>query len=96
MSHAETMLHLVTYDIPGDRLRTKIHKTLERYGTWTQFSLFECFLSHQQSIQLLGEIRELTQNAEAHVRIYALSRDDAKRTVTIGGSPPKEEEVFIA
>ncbi len=96
MSHAETMLHLVTYDISDDRLRTRLHKTLERYGTWTQFSLFECFLSHKQAIQLLGEIKELTQDADAHVRIYTLSRDDAKRTITIGGVPPKEEQVFIA
>ncbi len=96
MSHAETMLHLITYDITSDRLRTKVHNLLESYGTWTQFSLFECYLSHKQSVTLLGEIKALLNDDEAHIRIYMLSRDDAKRTVTIGGELPHEDEVFIA
>lgn len=96
MTDIETMLHLVAYDIPNDKLRTKVHKLMERYGQWTQFSLFECFLSHKQSVKLIGEVQELIQDQQAHVRIYALSRDDVARTITIGGTPPHEAEVFIA
>ena len=98
MSDTDTMLHLVAYDISSDRLRTKIHKLLERYGSWTQFSLFECFLSHRQSIKLIDEITALLQTIKddsSHVRFYIMSRDDAQRTVTIGGEPPHEAEVFI-
>jgi len=95
MSHAETMFHIVAYDISNDRVRTRIHKLLERYGTWTQFSMFECFLSRKQSVKLVAEIKDLLQEHEAHVRIYTLSSDDVQRTITIGGEPPCEADVFI-
>jgi CRISPR-associated protein Cas2 len=95
MSQDDTTFHVIVYDISGDRLRTKVHSLLERYGTWTQFSLFECFLSAKQSVKLQGEIRALIEDAQAHIRIYMLSKDDVRRTITIGGEMPRRDDVFI-
>lgn len=91
----ETMLHLVAYDIPGDKLRTRLHKLLGCYGLWTQFSLFECHLTQKQAIKLVGEIKSLVTGENGHVRIYMLSRDDVERTVTLGGAPPQEDTIFL-
>ncbi|HJT59212.1 MAG TPA: CRISPR-associated endonuclease Cas2, partial [Ktedonobacteraceae bacterium] len=40
----EVTCYVIAYDIPDDRRRTRIHKTLLGFGKWTQYSLFECFL----------------------------------------------------
>ena len=37
-------MYVVSYDITSDRLRNKIAKTLEGYGTRIQYSVFECRL----------------------------------------------------
>jgi CRISPR-associated protein Cas2 len=95
LTHTETMLHLVVYDIPSDKVRTRLHKALSRYGEWTQFSLFECYLSQKQTVQLLAEVKSLLGEEEGHVRIYVLSRDDVKRTITIGGKPPEEKRAYV-
>lgn len=91
---AATQLHVIVYDISDDKIRNKLHKCLCRYGTWTQFSLFECFLTAKQRAQLIADIQRLIEK-DGHVRIYTLSADDVEKTITIGGKPPKEAEVFI-
>ncbi|GIK65484.1 MAG: hypothetical protein BroJett018_32780 [Chloroflexota bacterium] len=93
----DTMLHLIAYDIPQElpRIRNKLHKLLGRYGTWTQFSLFECFLTKKQSVKLIDEIKTLLKQETGHVRIYVLSKDDVERTITLGGTPPHEPNTYI-
>ncbi|RMD51077.1 MAG: CRISPR-associated endonuclease Cas2, partial [Candidatus Thermofonsia bacterium] len=46
------MLYLIAYDIPNDKRRTKLHKTLCGFGTWTQYSFFECFLNDKELVTL--------------------------------------------
>jgi CRISPR-associated protein Cas2 len=41
----QTTCYVIAYDIPDDKRRTKVHKILLGYGKWTQYSLFECFLT---------------------------------------------------
>jgi len=41
------MLILVSYDIPNDRRRVKIAKTLEDFGDRVQYSVFECDLEQE-------------------------------------------------
>ena len=53
MAHEkQTTLYIVAYDIANDRRRGKIHKILCGYGAWTQFSLFECYLTPKQYLLL--------------------------------------------
>ncbi len=92
---ADTMLHLIAYDVSKDKTRTKLHKLLCRYGEWTQFSLFECFLTAKQAVKLIAEIKAIISQDQGHVRIYVLSRDDVKRTVTIGGALPTEDQIYV-
>ncbi len=55
----ETTLYIVAYDIPSDRRRTKVHKALCGFGEWTQYSLFECYLTDKQIVALRGKLDKL-------------------------------------
>src|ERR1700745_1054007 len=48
----DTMLYVVSYDIPDDRRRTRVHSALTGFGTWVQYSVFECFLDRKQRVLL--------------------------------------------
>src|SRR5436309_16012651 len=50
--------YVIAYDIPDDKRRTKIHKVLLGFGKWTQYSLFECFLSGKDLILLRSKLAE--------------------------------------
>jgi len=38
------MFYLVSYDIPDDKRRTKLAKTIKDFGDRVQYSVFECLL----------------------------------------------------
>ena len=58
---AERTLYVIAYDIPSDRRRTKVHKTLCGFGRWTQYSLFECHLTDKELITLRGKLDRLLE-----------------------------------
>ncbi len=91
----ETMLYLIAYDISNDRRRTRIHKLLCGFGQWTQFSLFECWLTKRQLLDLQHKLEQLMNRAEDSVRLYCLCATCAARTQTVGGDPPADPIVVI-
>lgn len=91
----QTTCYVIAYDIPDDKRRTKIHKVLLGFGKWTQYSLFECFLSRKELILLQAKLSEHLMAQEDSVRFYPLCASCVSKVETIGGSPPSEELVFI-
>jgi CRISPR-associated protein Cas2 len=89
MRSPETTLFVVAYDISDDRRRTRIHKLLCGYGDWTQYSLFECWLTKQQRLELHVKMKKLLQQGDS-VRLYPLCRSCVARVETAGSSLPKE------
>lgn len=87
--------YVVAYDIPSDKRRTKIHKILLGHGKWTQYSLFECFLTKKELILLQAKLEKHLIATEDSVRFYPLCASCVRKVETVGGSPPSEEEVFI-
>ena len=71
--------YVIAYDIPDDKRRTKVHKILLGYGKWTQYSLFECFLTRKQLVLLRSKLAEHLVTKEDSVRFYSLWAT-AKRT----------------
>jgi len=63
---------MIAYDIPDDKRRTKVHKILLGYGKWTQYSLFECFLTRKQLLLLRSKLEEHLVAKEDSVRFYSL------------------------
>ncbi len=87
--------YVIAYDIPDDRRRTRIHKILLGFGKWTQYSLFECFLTKKQLVLLRSKLAEHLVPREDSVRFYPLCANCVERVETVGGPPPEEELLFV-
>jgi CRISPR-associated protein Cas2 len=93
--HTETTCYVIAYDIPDDRRRTKVHQILMGFGKWTQYSLFECFLSKKELLLLQAKLADHLVAREDSVRFYPLCANCVEKVETIGGPPPAETLVFV-
>ena len=91
----ETGFYVVSYDIPDDRRRGKVHKMLSGFGEWQQYSLFECFLTAKQYLRLEDRLRALTDAQEDRVRVYRLCAGCLGRVCAIGQARPQERTTYI-
>ncbi|MBA4380219.1 MAG: CRISPR-associated endonuclease Cas2 [Anaerolinea sp.] len=91
----ETHFYIVAYDIPSDRRRTKVHKVLSGFGQWTQYSLFELFLSDKELVLLQNKLEKLTSPKQDSVRFYPLCAACLKNVETVGSEPPKEPVLYV-
>ena len=91
----QTTCYVIAYAIPADKRRTKIHKILLGYGKWTQYSLFECFLSRKDLVLLQAKLAPHLVAAQDSVRFYPLCANCVSRVETVGGSPPADQVLFI-
>jgi len=92
---SETTCYVVAYDISSDKRRTKVHDILLAFGEWTQYSLFECFLTRKQLILLRSKLAPYLVAAEDSVRFYPLCANCVARVETVGGEPPTERLLFV-
>lgn len=94
-----TLFYLIIYDLPDNKAankrRTRLHKMLSGYGTWTQYSVFECFLTTIQFTKLQIKVEKLIKPEEDSVRIYVLDTGSVKRTITYGSEKPRQDEVIV-
>ena len=88
-------LYIVAYDLPNDRRRTKLHKMLKGFGQWTQFSLFECWLTDTQLAKLHGRLERMIKVDEDSVRIYPLCARCVTQVETIGSAAPRQESLYL-
>jgi CRISPR-associated protein Cas2 len=89
-----TQFLIVSYDIPSNRRRYKVMKTMEGFGTRVQYSVFECNLKPRQVDDLRKRLRRLI-DAEDSIRLYFMSADDVKRIERLGDARTVEERIFI-
>ncbi|RMG95677.1 MAG: CRISPR-associated endonuclease Cas2 [Chloroflexi bacterium] len=73
------MFIVVSYDIPDDKRRTKVMKTLKDFGRHVQYSVFECELKPEDYRRLRIRLKKLVNLKEDDVRFYVLSREDLKK-----------------
>lgn len=94
-----TLFYLVIYDLPdskpANKRRTRLHKMLSGYGKWTQYSVFECFLTAMQFVNLQQQIEKLIKPETDSVRIYVLDAGSVKRTITYGSEKPRQDGTII-
>ena len=91
----QTMCYIIAYDIPDDKRRRKVHKILLGYGKWTQYSLFECFLSKGDLLLLQAKLEQHLRATQDSVRFYPLCANCVSKVETIGDPPPAEEILFV-
>lgn len=94
-----TLFYLIIYDLPdtkaANKRRQRLHKLLSGYGKWTQYSVFECFLTAVQFAKLQIDIEKQIKPNEDSVRIYVLDASSVKRTLTYGSDKPRQEAAII-
>ena len=88
-------LYVIAYDIPNNRRRTQVHKTLCGFGQWTQYSLFECHLTDKERVALRGKLDGLLEPDEDSVRFYPLCAACTGKVETVGSDKPREPRLFI-
>ena len=91
----QSMCYIIAYDIPDDRRRSRVHKILTGFGTWTQYSLFECFLSKKELVLLKSKLANHVQDTQDSIRFYPMCAACLDKVETVGGQPPAEQVVFI-
>ncbi len=92
---SQVTCYIIAYDIPDDRRRTKVHKILQGFGKWTQYSLFECFLTRKELVLLRSKLAEHLKDAQDSVRFYPLCAACLDGVETVGGSPPAQDLLFV-
>jgi CRISPR-associated protein Cas2 len=94
-----TLFYLIIYDLPdtkaANKRRTRLHKLLSGYGQWTQYSVFECFLTAMQFAKLQTQLDSLIKPDEDSIRIYVLDSGALKRTITYGSEKPRHHTAII-
>ena len=91
----QTTCYVIAYDIPNDKRRTKVHKILLGDGKWTQYSLFECFLTRKDMILLQAKLAQHLIAAQDSVRFYPLCANCVSKVETVGGPPPADAVLFL-
>ena len=91
----QSSLYVVAYDIPDDKRRSRVHKILKGFGQWTEFSLFECFLTKKELLQMRAKLNEHLLTGEDRVRIYLICEQCLSKIETVGIPQPNEETVFL-
>jgi len=94
-SKKERAFYVVAYDISDDRRRTKVHKILLGFGKWTQFSLFECYLTPKEILTLRHKLDKHLKAEEDRVRFYYICESCLAKVETVGAEKPQEEVVYI-
>ena len=93
-----TLFYLIIYDLPdskaANKRRTRLHRLLSGYGKWTQYSVFECFLTSKQFVMLQHKIERLVKKEDS-VRIYVLDAGAVKKTIAYGSEKPRQDETII-
>lgn len=89
------MFVVVSYDIPEDKRRTKIHNLLKSYGQWMQYSVFECQLTPTQYAKLRSRLAKLIKPDQDSVRFYFLCACCHGKVERIGGEPVRDETIFF-
>jgi CRISPR-associated protein Cas2 len=90
-------MHIVfSYDIPDNKRRERLRKTLLRFGNRVQFSVFECDLTPRQLEQLKKAVMAVIEKSEDNVRYYLICGNCAKSVEVFGGQPLTEaKEVYV-
>lgn len=87
---------VLAYDIPDDKRRDRLRRTLLRFGTPVQYSVFECDLTPRQVQRMRKAILEVIKLPDDNVRYYLLCRSCVFNVEVFGGQPiTKRESVYV-
>ncbi|MEG3858867.1 CRISPR-associated endonuclease Cas2 [Microcoleus sp. herbarium12] len=82
------LFYVVIYDIPDNKRRSKVHDLLSGYGTWVQYSAFECVLSAAKFDELRARLGQKINLEEDSIRFYPVSRHTLGQVEVLGVGAP--------
>lgn len=91
----QSTLYVIAYDIPDDKRRTNVHRILKGFGQWTEYSLFECFLTKKEFLLMEVKLHQQLNADTDRVRIYTICDTCLDKIGTIGIPEAKEETVYL-
>lgn len=86
---------VVSYDIPDDKRRTRVMKTLEGYGRRAQYSVFECELRPADVARLQARLRAIIHEEQDDVRFYPLCDNCLRKVTTLGKAELHRRQDFV-
>ncbi|HWE62427.1 MAG TPA: CRISPR-associated endonuclease Cas2, partial [Chloroflexota bacterium] len=89
------MIVVVSYDVPENRRRLRLHSLLKGYGVAVQRSVFECDLAAPQLAHLLQRARRLIEPADDDLRLYPLCEHCHVARTHLGPGPSGEQPPLL-
>lgn len=88
-------MYVIAYDISDNRRRNRLFKTLKRYGTSVQESVFECHLTPEQFVNLRRDVELVIKPNLDQVRYYDLCRACSERIQATSASRITSDPVAV-
>jgi CRISPR-associated protein Cas2 len=92
---ATRLLHLACYDVSDDRRLRKALYILRDYATGGQKSVFECFLTPDEILELIGRVEEVINPLEDRFLLLRLDGRRPVRTLGIARQPLDPDFFYI-
>jgi CRISPR-associated protein Cas2 len=93
MSHNQSRLWMIAYDISDHKIRRTLHEKLKDHGTPVQYSVFECHLKPSQLVLLRAEVQQLIEPDDS-VRWYPICHWCETKVEWQGIGQPTDNEDF--
>ena len=82
----------IAYDVSEDANRRQVYRTLQRYGAWRQYSVFEVDVTKAERVELEDELESHIESSDGdRIRIYRLCESCQDNTTDLGSDPPDEQ-----
>jgi len=90
-------MHLaIAYDVSDDSNRRRVYRTLQRYGAWRQYSVFEVEVSKTERVELEDDLESIIDPSDGdRIRLYRLCQSCQDNTTDLGSEPPDEQSNVI-
>jgi len=86
---------IIVYDVNVSRVNY-VRKFLRRYLHWTQNSVFEGSLTRSQLLEILNNLKKITNKEEDSIRIYVIKdKFFIKEIINIGIEKGGEPDVIL-
>ena len=86
----------IAYDVHEDANRRRVYRTLQRYGAWKQYSVFELEITKADRVELEDELESLIEPDDGdRIRIYRLCGSCQEAISDLGVDPPDEQSNVV-
>jgi len=83
---------VIAYDVSEDSNRRQVYRTLQKYGAWRQYSVFEVDVNKTERVELEDELKSHIDKSDGdRIRVYRLCESCVDDVTEIGIEAPDEQ-----